>query len=177
MPTIEQTIEILKEAIPGTRIGLQTPIYLHSVAVGEILRKHHFDEDIVYAGYLHDIVEDGGYTFQQLKDLRYSEKTVHLIDLASHNLAETDKKKAREGMIQRMIDTEDRDARAVKLADLTHNLSECHYCNPEQIRGYLFVKAPVFVYYGNKYFGGTEFYNEFLQIYWEQVKRFHQYFG
>lgn len=68
MPTIDQTIEILKQAIPGHRIGGKSAIYLHSVAVGELLRKHGFDEDIVYAGYLHDIIEDGGYTLQQLRD-------------------------------------------------------------------------------------------------------------
>lgn len=49
MPTREETIELLKKAIPGQRIGLKTDIYLHSVAVGELLKKYGFDEDIVYA--------------------------------------------------------------------------------------------------------------------------------
>lgn len=176
MPTKQQTIDILKKSILGNRLWLDTPIYMHSVSVGEILHKHWFSEDVEYAGYLHDIVEDGGYTLAQLKDLGYSDHTVHLVDLSTHDDSHGDKRKAWLDMIDRMIQEDSKDVWAVKLADITHNLSECHNCSLEQIKAYLFLKAPAFIYYGNKYFAWTPFYNEFLEIYWQQVRTHHQYF-
>gem|GEM_PF-4090664 len=44
-------------------------MYIHSVRVYEFLKTHGFSDDVQYAGLLHDIVEDGGYTFEQLKEL------------------------------------------------------------------------------------------------------------
>lgn len=176
MPTIDQTIEILKNAIPWTRIWLETPVYLHSVAVGELLKKHGFSDDVVYAGYLHDIIEDGNYTLTQLKELGYSDHTIHLVDLSTFELANTDKHTARLNLIQRMIDENDPDVWAVKIADITHNLSECYNCSETQRRGYLFFKAPAFIYYGNKYFADSSLYREFLETYREQVRKYHNYF-
>ena len=59
---------------------------MHSVRVGELLKKHGFSEDIQYAGLLHDIIEDGGYTLDKLRELGYSERTVELVDLATFDL-------------------------------------------------------------------------------------------
>ncbi len=80
-------------------------------------------------------------------------------------------------MIGRMIKEENTDAWAVKISDLIHNLSECHNCTLPLIQSYLFFKAPVFIYYGNKYFADHTLYKELLETYWEQVKRYHHYFG
>lgn len=97
---------------------------------------------------------------------------MHLVDLVS----QTEKETAWWEMMQRMIDEENIDAWAVKLADMIHNLSECHHCTLEQRKGYLFIKAPLFVYYGNKYFADHPLYKEFLETYWSQVKSFYGYF-
>ncbi len=80
-------------------------------------------------------------------------------------------------MIQRMITEENQDVRAVKIADITHNLSESYNCSEEQRRGYLFFKAPAFIYYGNKYFAAHTLYKEFLETYREQVRKYHNYFS
>lgn len=176
MPTKEQTIELLKSAIPWNRLWHDSPVYLHSVAVWEILEKHGFSEDVVNAGYLHDIVEDGGYTFAQLKELWYSDLTVSLVDFATHNMQEKDPYIAWSSMIERMVQAENKDAWAVKIADMLHNISECFYCTDHQRKTYLFFKAPVFIYYGNKYFADHSLYADFLETYWQQVKRFHKYF-
>lgn len=66
---------------------------------------------------------------------------------------------------------------AIKLADISDNLLECHLMpNKEKLERFLNKKYPVFIYYGNKYFGGTEFYNELLERYFKQVKAYNQYF-
>jgi hypothetical protein len=48
--------------------------------------------------------------------------------------------------------------------------------NKEKLDVFLNKKCPVFVYYGNKYFWWTEFYNEFLERYFNQIKSYNQYF-
>ncbi len=99
------------------------------------------------------------------------------MDLSTHDIAQKDPKKAWGDMIKRMIIEENLDAWAVKLADITHNLSECHNCTMEQRYGYLFAKAPVFIYYGNKYFPESGLYKEFIENYWQQVRAYHNYFS
>lgn len=48
---------------------MDVPTYKHSIRVYDSLRDHGFGEDVQMAGLLHDIVEDGNYTFEQLKEL------------------------------------------------------------------------------------------------------------
>jgi hypothetical protein len=80
-------------------------------------------------------------------------------------------------MLARLMQEDNKQAWAVKLADISDNLTECHLMpKPEKKEKFLNKKCPVFVYYGNKYFWGTEFYNEFLERYYEQMKKYNQYF-
>lgn len=80
------------------------------------------------------------------------------------------------GMIERMIREEDKDVWAIKLADISDNLTQVHHMpNPDSIAIFLNKKCPVFVYYGNKYFSGTEFYDLFLERYFDQLRRLYQY--
>jgi len=56
-------------------------------------------------------------------------------------------------MLERLMKEENKDARAIKLADISDNLSECHLMpNKRKLERFLMKKCPVFVYYGNKYF-------------------------
>lgn len=140
------------------------------------MKKHGFSEDIQYAGLLHDIVEDGDYTLDQLRELGYSERTVELVDFSTFDLEMGETMESWLKMMERLVEIDDKDAWAVKLADLADNLTECHHCELIHVQGYLFRKAPLFIYYGNKHFSGTEFYSEFLDIYRLQVRRYHKYF-
>jgi hypothetical protein len=80
-------------------------------------------------------------------------------------------------MLERIIQENDKNIRAIKLADISDNLTECHLMpDKDKLNIFLNKKCPVFVYYGNKYFGGTEFYNEFLERYFNQLKVYNQYF-
>lgn len=60
MLTVQQTIDLVKSKILGTRKGSKyLPNCDHSLRVYESLKKHGFDEDTQMAGLLHDIIEDG----------------------------------------------------------------------------------------------------------------------
>lgn len=175
MPTLQQSIDLVKYKILWTRKGTEDiPSYLHSLRVNEALKKYKFNEDTQIAGLLHDIIEDGWMTFDELKDLGYSDEILHLVDLASHDITITNAFQRREKMIKRLIAEKNKNARAIKVADISDNLLECHLMpNKQRLGIFLNKKCPVFVYYGNKYFGGTEFYDEFVQRYFKQKKDYH----
>ena len=47
MPTIEETIEFVKKALPGERLN-GTPIANHSIRIYESLKKFWFSEDVFF---------------------------------------------------------------------------------------------------------------------------------
>lgn len=182
MPTFEQSKELIKEKIHWFRKGTKDlpkpiPNYIHSWKVYEALKTYGFDQDIQMAWLLHDIIEDGWMTLNELRELWYSDDILHLVDLATHDMTIDGSFEKRKKMLQRLIEEDNKDARAIKLADISDNLLECHLMpSKEKLERFLNKKCPVFVYYGNKYFGGTEFYNEFLERYFKQVKAYNEYF-
>jgi len=176
MPTFTESENLVKERILWMRKWSESiPNYVHSIRVCEALKKHGFNEVIQMGWLLHDIVEDGDTSFEELKGLWYSEEVVHLVDLSSHDISCEEGLQRRKDMVRRLVSEENIDARAIKLADISDNLQECHMMQRKSIACFLNLKCPVFVYYGNKYFWGTEFYNEFLERYFKQVKDFHEY--
>jgi len=100
-----------------------------------------------------------------------------LVDLSTHNSLIEDKFERWKNMLERLIKEDNKKAWGIKLADISDNLLECHLMpNKEKLDRFLNKKCPVFIYYGNKYFGGTDFYNEFLERYFNQIKMYNQYF-
>lgn len=172
---MEKTRELVKKAISGTRKGLNTPTYIHSFRVSDLLKRYWFSNDVVLAWLLHDMIEDSDYTREDLKKLWYSDRVLDLVCLCSHDKTNLDKFWRREDMIRKLKAKRDTDARAIKLADITDNLAECHLLKPDALERFLTKKAPVFVYYGNLYFWGTKFYNNFLDIYHHQFCKFYGY--
>lgn len=176
MPTPEQTIELLQKAILWNRTWKDIPLYKHSVRVYEALKDHGFSEEVQMAGLLHDIVEDSSYTFEQLKELWYSDRVIELVEFSTYDLELGEGPESWMKMMKRLIEKNDADARAVKIADFSDNLLECHHLPQINLQWYLFKKAPLFIYYGNKYFAGSSLYDEFIKRYREQVKGYHKYF-
>ena len=46
----------------------EKPMIIHPINVGQILKQYGFDENVVSAGYLHDVVEDTSYEIEDIKD-------------------------------------------------------------------------------------------------------------
>lgn len=188
MPTFEQTQSFIKSKIHGFRKGTtDKPSYLHSFRVYELLKKHGFDEDIQMGWLLHDIIEDSWkdknwkevkkVTFEDIKKRGYNDPVLRLLDFSTLDTLDGTSYEKRERMLERIIQEENKNLRAIKLADISDNLTECHLMpDREKLNVFLNKKCPVFVYYGNKYFGGTEFYNEFIERYFNQMKKYNQYF-
>lgn len=44
------------------------PMIIHPISVANILKEYGFDDNVVAAGYLHDVVEDTKYTIEDIRD-------------------------------------------------------------------------------------------------------------
>jgi len=173
MPTFEQTEKLVKERITWFRKWTEdVPNYTHSFHVRDLLRSYGFNETVQMAGLLHDIIEDGDTSLEELAEMGYSQEVLTLVDLATHNKETEDKFQRRKDMMERLEEANNKDARAVKLADITDNVSQCHLMpNIEKKKRFLYEKCPYFVRQGNKRFWGSDFYQEFLERYLKQMFR------
>lgn len=117
---------LVTERIKGHRKGLpEVPTHEHSFRVYEIIKKQDdMSNDARLAALLHDIVEDGGVTYEELADAGFSQRTIELVRLCSHSETDMGKEARWTLMIAKLIEAKDREAWAIKIADLLDNLKE-----------------------------------------------------
>jgi (p)ppGpp synthase/HD superfamily hydrolase len=121
MDIIEKALQIASQAHEGQyRKHTKIPYITHPVAVGMILLKAGYGEEIIAAGILHDTVED---TQLSLRDIEatFSEK----IALIVAGCSEPDKSLSWEERKEHTIEflkTASEDIRAVACADKLHNI-------------------------------------------------------
>jgi len=177
-PSIDFSIQLIKENIKWFRMSSpETPNYVHSIRVYETLKKYWFSDDIQIAWLLHDTKEDCWFDYNKLKWYWYSDRIIELIETCSHDVLLTNNEKKWESKIKKLIKANDKDAWAIVIADFLDNLSEPIFINNKERWSLLLnQKPPVFIYYWNKYFSWTNFYNDFLEIYFSQIKVFNWYF-
>lgn len=139
-------VALVKERITGTRKGLDNrPNYYHSMRVCEKLEYKEVEKDVCLAGLLHDVIEDGGVSFDELRALGYSERTIDLIGLCSHNMLIEDATERWVLMIANLVNARDEDAWRIKLVDLTDNLTESAGLKPENQQFMIETKVPIFM--------------------------------
>lgn len=137
---------LVRERIKGTRKGFPREYNcLHSFRVRDIVSAcHHRDDpdyDLFIAALLHDIVEDGGVSLEELKKLGFTDRTIQLVKLCTHSFDIKDHTERWIMMVARLIEAKDNDAWRIKLADLTDNLNWSKGLSPENRRFMVEVKA------------------------------------
>lgn len=60
----------------------EKPMIIHPINVAQILKQYGFDENVIAAGYLHDVVEDTSYTTNDIKN-KFGDDIVSLVSGAS----------------------------------------------------------------------------------------------
>ena len=113
MHQLDRAIEIALEAHAGQTDKTGEPYYLHCNRVAAAVST--IDEKIV--AYLHDVVEKGGWSIEQLKAEGFSDPIVSAVDALTKREGESD-----EAFVRRAAS--DRLARPVKEADLNDNLKQ-----------------------------------------------------
>jgi (p)ppGpp synthase/HD superfamily hydrolase len=140
--------ELVKNRIKGTRDGLpHDPNYLHSYRVRDLAVKNcpseALDHEVFLAALLHDVIEDGESSMAELRKLGFSERTVQLVDLCSHDESVTNVTEQWFLMIARIVSSHDVDAWRIKLSDITDNLTRSHGLHPDSRKFMVEVKAPL----------------------------------
>jgi (p)ppGpp synthase/HD superfamily hydrolase len=128
---LEQARKLVAERIPGTRKGSDEPAYIHSTRVSDALARFGFSEDVVIAGMLHDIVEDGETSLDDLRELGFSERVIELVRLCTHDDMVEGGDRRWVKMMAGLIDADDQEAWAIKIADLTDNLKSSDTLDPK----------------------------------------------
>jgi (p)ppGpp synthase/HD superfamily hydrolase len=113
--------------------------------VSERLARHGYDLEVVLAGLLHDIVEDGNTSLKELAALGFSSRTVQLVDLSSHDDAIFDKDERWAQMVYRLEEAHDSEAWAVKVCDLIDNLHGSVSLRAERRATFFEMKAPTYL--------------------------------
>jgi len=117
-PTVESTIELIKELHGGTFDDTGLPFWMHPVEVMRMLPAEADDEERM-AALLHDSTEDGAITEDGLRAMGYSERVLWLVGML-------DRKNAPAGMtymdwIRYLGATNDPSLIRIKLKDNCHN--------------------------------------------------------
>jgi (p)ppGpp synthase/HD superfamily hydrolase len=168
---LEKAESLVQQSIGGQRKGSTEPSWMHSARVAAALLRHGFTEDVVLAGWLHDVVEDGGITLEDLRVQGFSERVVHLVDLSSHEMHDSheprsalqkDARWAR--MVARLERAADRDAWSIKVADLTDNLRGCVSLTADRQAFFYEVKAPTYLALAAPLLGDSSLYAELLEV-------------
>ena len=128
---VEDALRFASTAHAGqTRRGSETPYVQHVVAVAWILDRSGFDEDVVIAGLLHDVVEDTAVTIEEVA-ARFGPIVAGLVGHCSEVKNDADGKKRpwidrKRDHLAALADAPV-EAVAVILADKLHNLTSIEY--------------------------------------------------
>src|SRR3989344_5359793 len=131
-----QALEFAKLAHHGQKRLSGEPFVNHPMAVAKTLQDWRLDETTIVAGLLHDTVEDGGATREDLVK-EFGEETARLVDGVTkitqiRLTGQTDQ--AFVENLRKMILVMASDLRVVfvKLADRLHNMQTLKYLSPEK---------------------------------------------
>lgn len=167
--------KLLKENIKWNRKWMDEPNYLHSYRVYNLLKEEITDADVLIAWILHDIVEDSDITFDDLKRLWYTTRTIELIRNCTHDDSIGESIIKRSEMIQRAM--KDRDSFLIKMADATDNIKTIHHMSKPSFKRYMEVKSKFFKAAGAVAFPDTKIYRIFLERYDMQKERYDELFA
>lgn len=162
---LESAERLVKERIAGFRKGTtDVPNWMHSLRVRDALQKHGFSEDVIMAGLLHDIIEDGNTSLEELKEIGFSEDVIHLVDLCSHDQSIAGSEARWMTMMARLITANNPSAWAIKLADIIDNLHSCHTMPQEKQRFMREVKGVIMMKLSEREMGESELWRELGEV-------------
>jgi (p)ppGpp synthase/HD superfamily hydrolase len=121
MDVIEKALQVASKYHEGQyRKNTDIPYIIHPVAVGMMLLKNGYSEEIVAAGILHDTVEDTSITLEDIKR-EFGENIAKLVEGSSEPDKSLSWKERKEHTIT-FLKTASEDIRAVVCADKLHNI-------------------------------------------------------
>lgn len=129
------------ERVGQKRKYTEEPYIFHPIAVANLVRVVPHDQDMVAAAFLHDVVEDTGTSFNDLRKAGFSERVVSLVYwLTDISSSEDGNRKERKAIDREHNAQAPKDAQTIKLADLIDNTQSIVDHDPGFARIYLHEK-------------------------------------
>lgn len=104
-----------------TRKGSSIPYVTHVVHVAHIVATHGFDEEVVAAALLHDVVEDTPVELDELED-KFNAKVASLVEWLTEDKTIRDMDERNRRTVETLRGAP-ADGKAIKAADVMHNMS------------------------------------------------------
>jgi len=121
MDIVEKALQLASKLHEGQyRKNTDIPYITHPVAVGMLLVKNGYSEEIVAAGILHDTVEDTPITLEEIKK-EFGENIAEIVEGSSEPNKSLSWKERKEHTID-FLKTASEDIHAVVCADKLHNI-------------------------------------------------------
>ncbi len=119
-PSIPGTVDLIRELYGGHNDQNEQPISAHAIRVSKNVRLLDPDasEDAVKAALLHDVTEECGLSLDDLQAKQFSDETVEAVGIVSRPPGD---RRPHAEFVQGIIDSGNRDAMLVKLADAIDN--------------------------------------------------------
>ena len=134
---IEKAYDLAGKMHQGQLRKSGEPYLIHPVAVAKILAELGMDDQAIVAGLLHDVVEDTGYTTEQLRE-DFGDDIELLVDGVTKlgSLKYESKEERQAENLRKMFLAMSKDIRVliIKLADRLHNLRTINYMTQDKIQ-------------------------------------------
>ncbi|MBP7831904.1 MAG: HD domain-containing protein [Candidatus Pacebacteria bacterium] len=95
------------------------PYIIHPFGVGLILLEHGYSEEVVIAGFLHDVIEDSDFTFADIEE-KFGTRVAKIVAMVTHDRTIATHEIRFKGYLDN-LEKADEAGRAVCLADMLHN--------------------------------------------------------
>ncbi|WP_435116812.1 HD domain-containing protein [Halolamina sp. C58] len=154
---IERAMQYLVHAFESSGDNPK-PVILHSTRVGMDLYDRGYEEHVVVAGFLHDLLEDTDVTADEIRSA-FGETVAEIVEAASFDERIDDYLERCYDIYERCFES-GRGAVAVKAADILDNSDYYHLGESEELRANQIEKMRYFVDRSEPYIGGDELHRE-----------------
>lgn len=133
-------------------------VLFHSFKVAYKLYQYNYNEDIVIAGALHDLIEDTSVTKEDIKNV-FGESIANIVNAVSFDSNIKDELEQARVMFQNCLDY-GIEAVTIKCADLIDNIDYVIFVQDKKKRNMLLEKYKLFLSMSEIVIGDTEIYKE-----------------
>lgn len=155
----------------GNQRPLKTdkPLVMHSLRVAFKLLREGYDEEIVIAAILHDLLEDASVEIQTIRD-KFGDKVARVISACSFDESIRDKKERYKELFDR-VKREGREALILKAADILDNSNYFHFVENLRVQEQLLEKWSYFLDIAKEIFNEPTYKELFNKIRYLNQKR------